>query len=139
MKKTIFIALFATAFVFSIPATSIAQDASNGQVASSNAMNHSGHMDMMMDQIAGNKEMRMQMMKKMMTRAKGDTASMKEMCMAMMNDKDMGQMMKKMMSSSKKMNCGMMKGMMSDSKKMDCGMMGKGEKKHDHSNHTKEN
>ncbi|NOY06622.1 MAG: hypothetical protein GXO82_08355 [Chlorobi bacterium] len=137
MKKAIFIAMFAAAFVLSIPATSIAQNASTGEKVSGSAMNASGHMGTMMDEIAGSKQMRRQMMKKMITRAKGDTSSMMEMCMTMMNDKDMGKMMQKMMSDSKKMDCGMMKGMMSDSKKMDCGMMGKDVKKQDHSNHMK--
>ncbi len=122
MKKTIIIAMFAAVFVLSIPATSIAQNESTGEKVSGSAVKPSGHMGMMMDEIAGNKQMRMQMMEKMMTRAKGDTSSMMQMCMAMMKDKDMSQMMKKMMH---------------DSKKMKCQMMDKGSKKHEHSNHMK--
>jgi phosphoenolpyruvate-protein kinase (PTS system EI component) len=56
-------------------------------------------MNMMMENIAKDDHMRMQMMKKMMKSAKADNAKMMEMCKTLMADKDMRAMMTKMMGS----------------------------------------
>ena len=53
-----------------------------------------------MDQIAADKDMRMQMMNRMMDQVKNDTTSMKDFCRTMMKDPQMHSMMMRMMNES---------------------------------------
>jgi len=92
-------------------------------------MEDSSMMDMMMEHIASDSDMRMGMMHKMMSQVKSDTSSMMEMCKTMMDDKDMHSCMMKMMDGGM-MNHDMMHGKSSDKKKDDA-------KKSDHEEHQK--
>ncbi|MEK6571926.1 MAG: hypothetical protein AABZ61_11185 [Bacteroidota bacterium] len=92
MKTSI---LFAIALAFCIlPSTASAQ---HKHMQMMEMLKDSVMMDLMMDHIASDNQMRPTMMDKMIYYAIGDTSRMTEMCKMMINDKRMLSMMLKMM------------------------------------------
>ncbi len=99
MKRSL-IAAFAVTLL--IVFASIAQDKpkqvdSQKQKHMMEMMKDPAMMDMMMDHVASNKDMRTKMMDRMMSHMKGDMDSKMDMCKSMMKDKEMHSCMMKSM------------------------------------------
>ncbi|MFQ5752971.1 MAG: hypothetical protein ACE5HI_13340 [bacterium] len=95
MKSFTILTISASLFLFIVAAT--AQEKKMDENMHKQMMQDSTMMNMMMEHIAKDDHMRMQMMGKMMAACKSDTSKMMGMCKMMMEDKDMHGMMMKMM------------------------------------------
>jgi len=99
--------LAALIIFFAVP--SYAQDTAHARMESHamEALKDSTTINMMMDHIASDPELRTKMMDKLMLYCKKDSTSMMEMCKKMMDNKDMRGMMMKMMSTPSEKDHGM--------------------------------
>lgn len=114
MKRTIFAAITVSLMVLFVAACQqykpeAKQTDEQKQVHMTEMLQDSSMVNMMMDRIASNSQMRMMMMQKMMHHAKADSTGMMQMCKTMADDKEMHAMMMKMMGHGTMTNGGMMK------------------------------
>lgn len=97
---TIFVGVFFMLFVGAAPQGKVMQKKNvegQKQMQMMQMMQDSTMVNMMMDHIAKDDHMRMQMMQKMMQTCQNDSSKMMGMCKMMMEDKEMHSMMMKMM------------------------------------------
>lgn len=98
MKQLTFSVLIINFLVFAV--TGIAQEKKMDQKKQAQMMmKDSTMLNMMMENIAKDDHLRVQMMQKMIQSAKGDQAEMAALCKAMVEDEDMHSLMMKMMGS----------------------------------------